>query len=82
MSRSSFAMRFKALVGLPPLDYLIRWRMQTAARDLRSTKRTIAVIGSDLGYASESAFSNTFKRVLGQSPSRYRGAHFSTGHLR
>jgi AraC-like DNA-binding protein len=75
MSRSSFAMRFKELVGLPPLDYLIRWRMQTAARDLRSTRRTIAAIGSDLGYASESAFSNTFKRVLGQSPSRYRSAH-------
>jgi AraC-like DNA-binding protein len=75
MSRCSFAVRFKALVGLPPLDYLIRWRMQIAARDLRSTRRTIAAIGSDLGYASESAFSNTFKRVLGQSPSRYRSAH-------
>jgi AraC-like DNA-binding protein len=77
MSRSSFALRFKALVGLPPLDYLIRWRMQTAARALRSTNRTIAAIGSDLGYTSESAFSNTFKRVLGQPPSRYRSAHAS-----
>jgi AraC-like DNA-binding protein len=74
MSRSSFAMRFKALVGLPPLDYLIRWRMQTAARDLRSSRRTIAAIGSGLGYTSESSFSNTFKRVLGISPSGYRSA--------
>jgi AraC-like DNA-binding protein len=79
MSRSSFAMRFKALVGLPPLDYLIRWRMQIAARALRSTRRTIAAIGADLGYTSESAFSNTFKRVLGQSPSRYRSTHASAG---
>jgi AraC-like DNA-binding protein len=79
MSRSSFAMRFKALVGLPPLDYLIRWRMQTAARDLRSTRRTIAAIGTELGYTSESAFSNTFKRVLGHSPSRYRSAHATAG---
>lgn len=72
MSRSSFAMRFKALVGLPPLDYLVRWRMQLAARALQSTSRTVAAIGAELGYTSESAFSSTFKRVLGQPPSRYR----------
>jgi AraC-like DNA-binding protein len=41
---------------------------------LRFTDRTVAAIGSDLGYSSESAFSNAFKRVLGQSPSRYRSA--------
>jgi AraC-like DNA-binding protein len=79
MSRSSFAMRFRTLVGLPPLDYLVRWRIQTAARALRLTDRTVAAIGADLGYTSESAFSNAFKRVLGQSPSRYRSVHASAG---
>ena len=79
MSRSSFAMRFRTLVGLPPLDYLVRWRIQTAARALRFTDRTVAAIGADLGYTSESAFSNAFKRVLGQTPSRYRSAHASAG---
>jgi AraC-like DNA-binding protein len=82
MSRSSFAMRFRALVGLPPLDYLVRWRMQIAARALRRTDRTVADIGSELGYTSESAFSNAFKRVLGQSPSRYRRAQAIAGGLR
>jgi AraC-like DNA-binding protein len=72
MSRSSFAVRFKTLVGLPPLDYLVRWRMQIAARALRFTDQTVAAIGAGLGYPSESAFSNTFKRVLGQPPARYR----------
>jgi AraC-like DNA-binding protein len=72
MSRSSFALRFRALVGLPPLDYLVRWRIQLAARALRSTDRTVAAIGAGLGYSSESAFSNAFKRVRGQPPSRYR----------
>ena len=55
------------------------WRIQTAARALRLTDRTVAAIGADLGYTSESAFSNAFKRVLGQSPSRYRSAHASAG---
>jgi AraC-like DNA-binding protein len=74
LSRSSFALHFRALVGLPPLDYLVRWRMQLAARALRSTDRTVAAIGTSLGYGSESAFSNAFKRVRGQPPSRYRRA--------
>jgi AraC-like DNA-binding protein len=72
MSRSSFALRFRTLVGVPPLDYLLRWRMETAALSLRSTDRTVAAIGADAGYASESAFSNAFKRVLGRSPAYYR----------
>jgi AraC-like DNA-binding protein len=72
MSRSSFALRFRALVGLPPLDYLVRWRIQLAARALRSTDRTVAAIGAGLGYSSESAFSNAFKRVRGQPPSHCR----------
>jgi AraC-like DNA-binding protein len=72
MSRTSFATRFRALVGLPPLDYLVRLRVQVAARALRSTDRTVAAIASDLGYASESAFSTTFKRIRGVAPSVYR----------
>lgn len=52
MSRSSFAMRFRTLVGLPPLDYLVRWRLQIAARALRGADRTVADIGSELGYTS------------------------------
>jgi AraC-like DNA-binding protein len=77
MSRSSFALRFRALVGLSPLDYLVRWRIQLAAQALQATDRTVAAIGADLGYTSESAFSNAFKRVRGQPPSHYRRASAS-----
>jgi AraC-like DNA-binding protein len=72
MSRSSFAQRFHERVGLPPGEYLIRWRMQAAARALRTSSRTVAAIGGDLGYASEGAFSSAFKRVMGRPPSAYR----------
>ncbi|MEI7297970.1 helix-turn-helix domain-containing protein [Paraburkholderia tropica] len=34
MSRTSFALRFKELVGLSPMDYLTRWRMTLAAARL------------------------------------------------
>jgi AraC-like DNA-binding protein len=72
MSRSRFALRFKTLVGLPPLDYLARWRIQAAGRTLRSTDRTVYSVATEFGYGSESAFSTAFKRVTGQSPARYR----------
>ncbi len=32
MSRASFSERFMALVGVPPMRYLTRWRMRLASR--------------------------------------------------
>ena len=71
MSRSGFALRFKQLVGTPPLDYLTRWRMQLARDALRRDETSLASLAVKLGYASESAFGNAFKRVFGRSPKRY-----------
>jgi AraC-like DNA-binding protein len=79
MSRSSFAARFTELVGTPPLDYLLGWRMRTAGRELRLTDRTVAAVASEWGYDSESAFSNAFKRVMGSPPGRYRTATADAG---
>ncbi|MGC1301842.1 MAG: AraC family transcriptional regulator [Caulobacteraceae bacterium] len=72
MSRSSFADRFKARVGVAPLDYLIRWRMRLAAAALRKGAEPVSAIAAGVGYESESAFSNAFKRVTGSSPLLYR----------
>jgi AraC-like DNA-binding protein len=71
MSRSSFALRFKATVGSSPMDYLTRWRMLLAADRLTSDAEPISVIALSLGYESESAFSTAFKRVMGRSPRQY-----------
>ncbi len=71
-SRSSFALRFKQKVGLSPLEYLLRWRMLLAARALARQELTVSAIGQSLGYDSDSAFSNAFKRVTAQSPRDYR----------
>jgi AraC-like DNA-binding protein len=74
MSRTTFAAYFKAVSGLAPLTYLTEWRMRLAARALRDDDTPINVIAGQLGYASESAFSNAFKRVTGNAPKRYRTA--------
>ena len=72
MSRSSFAARFRARVGLTPLDYVTRWRMYRAGTMLRQSTRPIAEIAYLVGYDNESAFAKAFRRVTGISPGRYR----------
>lgn len=74
MSRSAFAARFSQLVGEPPLTYLTRWRMQKAARLLRTGHATIGEVASRVGYEAEAAFSKAFKRWTGVPPSAYRRA--------
>jgi AraC-like DNA-binding protein len=67
---SNFAQRFRSKVGVPPLDYLLRWRMRLARRDLLKLHQPIAQVAQRYGYGSESAFGNAFKRVFGTSPRR------------
>ena len=58
--------------GLAPLTYLTKWRMRLAERALREKNTPVSVLARSLGYTSESAFSNAFKRVTGHAPKRYR----------
>ncbi|HEY0210097.1 AraC family transcriptional regulator [Acerihabitans sp.] len=72
MSRTTFALHFKNMAGVPPLVYLTRWRMRLAQRALREDNTPVAVLAGMLGYTSESAFSNAFKRATGKAPRHYR----------
>ncbi|GLX34358.1 AraC family transcriptional regulator [Streptomyces roseochromogenus] len=74
MSRTSFADRFKAVAGVPPVTYLYNWRMRLARHSLWRDDTPVATLASTLGYASESAFSNAFKRTTGMAPRQYRHA--------
>ncbi len=74
MSRTSFALRFKAVVGVAPLAYLTQWRMHLAERDLMQSDVPVSGLAYRLGYTSESAFSNAFKRLKGVAPRTYRSA--------
>jgi AraC-like DNA-binding protein len=65
-------LRFKAVAGVAPLTYLQNLRMRLAEHELREGSRPVSELGLSLGYASESAFSNAFKRTTGMAPKRYR----------
>jgi len=72
MSRSPFAARFTTLVGLPPLSYLARWRMQLAAGLLASTTLSLTEVAERVGYESTAAFSRAFKKHFGIAPGSYK----------
>jgi len=71
MSRSTFAQRFREIVGETPIEYLRRWRMLLAGDRLVHSRAALAETAISLGYESESAFSTAFKRVMGISPRQY-----------
>jgi AraC-like DNA-binding protein len=73
MSRSSFALRFKVLVGQSPLDYRLQLNMRRAAQLLRSnSSKTVSSVAYELGYESDRSFRKAFKRVIGCPPASYR----------
>lgn len=72
LSRSVLAERFTAMVGVPPMHYLAKWRMQIALGLLSGGRSNIATIATEIGYGSEAAFSRAFKKMVGMSPSAWR----------
>ena len=72
ISRSVLAERFTALVGIPPMQSLARWRMQIACALLSGSNANMASIAVHVGYESEAAFSRAFKKLIGSTPSAWR----------
>ena len=72
LSRSVLAERFADLVGMPPILYLAKWRMQIASGLLSGGNANMATVAAEIGYGSEAAFSRAFKKMVGVPPSAWR----------
>jgi AraC-like DNA-binding protein len=71
LSRSAFFARFSRIVGLPPMEYLLAWRMALAKQLLRGRELAMDQVAERVGYKSASAFSVAFARYAGSPPARY-----------
>jgi AraC-like DNA-binding protein len=74
LSRTVFSERFLARVGQTPMGYLLAWRMH-CARELLAAQRPVGEVAGRLGYASERAFREAFKRLAGTTPTAYARQH-------
>ncbi|QOZ29134.1 AraC family transcriptional regulator [Bradyrhizobium sp. CCBAU 51753] len=72
LSRSVFAERFAHYVGVSPMHYLVRWRMQLAIKHLAVPGTSVAQAGAEVGYESEAAFNRAFKKYVGVPPGSWR----------
>jgi len=73
MSRSHFSRKFRAKTGYSPVDYFIRLKIQKACELLETTDMKVGEISQFLGYQDQYYFSRIFKKIVGSSPTRYRG---------
>lgn len=74
LSRSTFFTRFQARVGMPPMEYLLAWRMALAKDLLRRREAAVSQIAARVGYGSASTFSVAFSRHVGQTPTQFARA--------
>lgn len=72
MSRSSFAERFKTVLGMGPMTYLTDWRLQKAIALLDDSQFSVQQIANQTGYRSPAAFTRAFADKFGQTPTLYR----------
>jgi AraC-like DNA-binding protein len=74
MSRSKFAEEFKRIVGNPPGDYLIEWRVSVAQGLLKKGK-PVGWIANEVGYENASALARVFRKKTGLSPREWLLRH-------
>jgi AraC family L-rhamnose operon transcriptional activator RhaR len=63
---------FSKATGLPPITYLRRRRLETAALLLTRSERTVSEIGDLVGWSDSNYFSRRFHAEFGLTPSAYR----------
>jgi AraC-like DNA-binding protein len=71
VSRSTFATRFRTVVGTGPIEYLLRWRVALAKDALSRGTKSVGEIAFAIGFQSSSAFTTAFTRAVGCSPTRF-----------
>ena len=72
MSEDSFSRFFKNKTGRTPNRYIIDYRLGIAARQLLTTKQSVAEIGYSCGFNTLSHFNRLFRESKGCTPSEFR----------
>ena len=73
LSPSHFHAQFQDSLGLPPHQYLLKTRLDHAARLLRESPLPLVRIAEECGFSSQSALTTAMRRYLGLTPKRLRG---------
>jgi AraC-like DNA-binding protein len=72
LSKYHFLRQFNRFIGLTPLEYLNKLRIEKAAELLRATEQTLDEVAVSVGFANGNYFSKVFRHWVGMSPGKYR----------
>lgn len=72
MNKYYLAHSFKKEMGISPIDYLNKVRINQSKLLLETTDFKISEIAEMTGFSSQSFFSQSFKKITKQTPSKYR----------
>jgi AraC-like DNA-binding protein len=72
LGRSVFYEKVKSLVGMSPIDFLRRLRMQRAEQLIARSSMNVSEIAYAVGYTDPKYFSRCFKKETGLTPREYR----------
>lgn len=76
-SLATFKRKFQKVYGSSPGKWIMRQRLQMAARLLHSAHNRPSEIYHRVGYENHSSFSQSFKAFYGQTPTEYQSAILS-----
>ena len=66
-----FARQFRATVGMPPHQFVLRQRVQKALRLIKAGKLPLAQVAVESGFHDQPHLTRAFRKVLGTTPARY-----------
>lgn len=72
LSREHFVRVFSERMGMPPMRYYTRLKIEAARAMLSSTNLRVQEIADKLGFENQFGFARAFRRVSGMSPTAYR----------
>lgn len=75
LSRSQLVRAFDAVVGMSPMAYLRRMRVERMARLLATTDLSVAEAARSVGWKNQFHASQCFHAQFGVSPTEYRRSH-------
>jgi AraC-like DNA-binding protein len=75
LNSTYFSDQFKRVVGVRPLDYLMRRRIERAQYLLLTSQASVKEIADAVGIPDPAYFSRVFTRLCQATPSEYRSAH-------
>jgi len=66
--------QFKGVFGIGPHEFLVKTRVQAAARLLRDTTQTLVEIAMNCGFCDQSSLTRSFQRHMGITPTEFRSS--------